>query len=138
MTDLKSMLKMLDASLRLEFHAQNPGHAFVGPSVPELALNRIEELEMRELKINEVDVHRLNLKEDEVLVVKVKSDEVDAEGLNALSKGFKDILKTNKVVVLANGTEDDINLTVVKKEYYPEMDYCANCNCGKKAAQEGK
>lgn len=92
---------------------------------------------MSEIKINEVEVQKLNLQPGEVLVVKVRSDEIDQSDIQQLSVGLKDIFKNNKVVVLAVGSEGSIDLTVAKPAEYPEVNYCTDCSCGKKAAYEG-
>jgi len=93
---------------------------------------------MSEIKFNEVDVQKLNLQPGEVLVVKVRSDKIDAASISHLSTGLKDIFKNNKVVVLAVGEEGSIDLTVAKQAEYPEVSYCQDCSCGKKAAYENK
>lgn len=145
MSDLKEMLKNLDISIKAEFALNNPNHAWIGPSVVEEALNRINELE-NQMKFTEADVQKLDLKPGEVLVVKIKSDELDQYSMDSLSKGLKSYFPKNKVLIMGVGEEGSIDLTVVKDVMYSEpvkedcstIDYCSSCACGKKEAFEAK
>lgn len=90
-----------------------------------------------ELKLNEVEVQKLNLQPGEVLVVKIKSDDLTQDAMYQLRKGMTAYFPNNKVVVLGIGEEGSIDLTVAKPAEYPEVNYCSDCSCGKKAAYEG-
>lgn len=143
--EILGMLQDLDASLKMQAVTSSPGNVFVGPSVAELAANRIEFLTQQikeleadmELKLNEAEVQRLNLQPDEILVVKVKSDELTQAAMAQLRKGMSGYFPNNKILVLGVGEEGSIDLTVAKGSAYPETNYCSDCNCGKKAAFEG-
>lgn len=93
---------------------------------------------MSEIKFNEVDVQRLNLQPKEVLVVRVKSDDISQYAIEQLGTQLRSIFTNNKVVVLAVGLEDSIDLTIAKETEYPEVNFCSDCACGKKDAYEGK
>jgi len=155
--ELLSRLQDLDASLKVQAMLSNPTHALVGPSLAEMAANRIEALlleieelnkELMELKFNEVEVQKLNMQKDEVLIVKIRSDELTASAMDALRNGFKSLLPNNKVVVLGVDTDGSIDLTVAKGSEYPveeapkvdcsTVNYCDSCSCGKKEAFESK
>jgi hypothetical protein len=92
---------------------------------------------LSEIKLNEVEVQRLNLQPKEVLVVKVKSDDISNQDLEALTNGLRGVFTNNKVVVLATGSDGAIDLTIAKETEYPEVNFCSDCACGKKAAYEG-
>lgn len=94
-------------------------------------------LNTSELKLNEVEVQKLNMQPGEVLVVKVRSDEADRASIDNLSAGLKKIFTKNKVVVLAVGSDGQIDLTIAKESEYPQLNYCTDCFCGKKANYEG-
>ena len=92
-----------------------------------------------EIKLNEVDVQKLNLQPGEVLVVKIRSDEISQYDVQRLSEGLKSFFTNNKVIILAVGANDSIDLTVAKEsEYTPieretEESCCRGCsNCTNK------
>lgn len=91
---------------------------------------------MNEIKLNEVDVQRLNLQPGEVLIVKIRSDEIDDSSIGALSRHLKTIFTNNKIVVLGVGSEGSIDLTTAKEAEYPQVNFCSDCACGKKAMYE--
>lgn len=152
--DLKKMLQDLDASLRAQHAINAPDHAFIGPSVAGLALDRILDLEAdAETKINQVDLARLNLDPEEVLVVTIKSDDLTEYSMSQLRKGFEKYFPNNKILVLGVGETGSIGLTIATGASYtvnvaetpkveePKTDcstvnYCSSCSCGKKEAFE--
>lgn len=92
---------------------------------------------MNEIKLNEVEVQKLNMQPGEVLVVKIRSDEITQHDIEQLSYGLKKIFTNNKIIVLSVNESGSIDLTIAKESEYPQVNYCTDCSCGKKAAYEG-
>jgi len=94
------------------------------------------------VKLNEVTVQRINLEPGDTLMVTVKNDDISAFALDMLQKKFKEVYPNNKVFIFGMGTDGDVKLAVVsepKKGYScDEINYCSDCDCGKKERAEAK
>ena len=94
-----------------------------------------EEIPM--LNFNMIEAHKLNLQPNDVLLLTIKNDNLDQHSVDGLKEQLSKIFTNNKVMVLAVGSSDDVNISIVSQSetgYCGDGNYCNDCTCGKKEA----
>lgn len=92
------------------------------------------------------EVSKLSLNQDDTLVIRIYSDQVDEGDLMVMRSQLKQLFPYNKVVVLAVGADQKIEIDVITQPQPVQLaspcaspvSYCNDCSCGKKAMIESQ
>lgn len=88
---------------------------------------------MSEIKFDVVELQKINLKHGDVLSVKLVSNEFDDNTMLSLREHLQSVFPDNKIMIFTMPKGSDIVFEAVTKN---PVNYCADCTCGKKEANE--